>query len=117
MAKIKICGITNLPDSVTSIELGADLLGFNFYPPSPRYIEPEKAKEIISESKSNIITVGVFVNETPEQIAAVLRKCSLDIVQLHGNETNADCQKVKDIGVKVIKALRIRKKEDIDNID
>ena len=114
-AKIKICGITNLADAKLAIELGADLLGLNFYPPSPRYIEPPKAAEIIASLAPNAaVMAGVFVNATAEAIQDVLAKCPLDIAQLHGTETNDQCQRVRQLGVDVIKALRIRQPVDIE---
>jgi phosphoribosylanthranilate isomerase len=71
-AKIKICGITNLSDARLALTLGADLLGFNFYRPSPRYIEPARAAEIIGQLPADAITVGVFVNAGVEGVQAVL---------------------------------------------
>ena len=69
MVKVKICGITNFEDAVAATEAGADMLGFNFYRPSSRYIEPDRAREIIERlgsdaPKSSTTMVGVFVNES-----------------------------------------------------
>ncbi|MBN2376597.1 MAG: phosphoribosylanthranilate isomerase [Sedimentisphaerales bacterium] len=111
--KIKICGITNLADAQLAVQLGTELLGFNFYPPSPRYIKPQAAREIIAQLPRHITTVGVFVNAGTEGIKKVLQQCPLDMVQLHGDETNADCQAAAALGVEVIKALRIREPGDI----
>ncbi|MCF7958886.1 MAG: phosphoribosylanthranilate isomerase [Phycisphaerae bacterium] len=111
--KIKICGITSLADAQMAVELGADLLGFNFYAPSPRYIEPAKAAEIIDMLCGQVVNVGLFVNAGTERIAQVLRECPLDVVQLHGDESNDDCQVVKQLGPQVFKAIRVRQKEDV----
>jgi len=112
-AKIKICGITNVADAQLAVQLGAELLGFNFYPPSPRYINPKSANEIITQLPSQITTVGVFVNAGIKGIQKVLQQCPLDMAQLHGDETDADCQAAAALGVEVIKALRIRQPGDI----
>lgn len=116
-AKIKICGITNLADGQLALELGADLLGFNFYPPSPRYIDPKKAADIIAKLPRDTISVGLFVNAGTDAIAKVLQQCPVKIAQLHGDESNDDCKAAQQLGVEVIKALRIGKKEDINLID
>ncbi|MCD8378129.1 MAG: phosphoribosylanthranilate isomerase [Candidatus Gastranaerophilales bacterium] len=107
MVKIKICGITRLQDGFYAAELGADLIGFIFYPKSPRYIQPETAGRISGELKSfrNIRTVGVFVNETPEIINEIIDIASLDYVQLHGEETPETCKKVKCPYIKNIRTL------------
>jgi len=87
--KIKICGITSLEDAVFARNAGADFLGFILYERSPRYIEPEKIKEIILGLKSSDnrpILVGVFVNDSAESIASILDFCGLDLAQLSGDE-------------------------------
>jgi len=113
---IKICGITNLDDARLSLETGADWLGFNFYPPSPRYVEPEKAAQIIKALPPETVSVGVFVNAGSKNISATLAVCPLAIAQLHGDETNQDCLDVADLNVRVIKAFRIKKPQDIRRI-
>ena len=90
MIQVKICGITTLPDALAAVEAGADLLGFNFFPGSPRYVEIEACREITSvlRSESPAITlVGVFVNRPAEDVDTILRRCSLDLAQLHGDES------------------------------
>lgn len=112
-AKIKICGFTNQPDARLAVELGADLLGFNFYQPSPRYIPPAAAAEIIKSLPRDLEMVGLFVNAELEFIRDVLNHCPLTMVQLHGDESNADCRVVAQLGIEIIKAIRIRKPDDI----
>jgi len=80
---VKICGITNREDALAAIDGGASALGFNFYPGSPRYIDPERAAALIADLPGSIWKVGVFVNETPERIAVI---SGLDVAQLHGDE-------------------------------
>src|SRR3990172_11265327 len=92
MVKIKICGITNLEDALLAVEYGADALGFIFYPPSRRYVEPEKVKEIVAKLPPFIFRVGVFVYEQPEKIGQIVNGCRLDGTQLHGSETPEFCR-------------------------
>ena len=90
MTKIKICGIKTLNDALAAIEAGADYLGFNFYSKSVRFIEKDACAEIISVLKKehpHIKLVGVFVNSTVEDMKDILESCSLDLAQLHGDET------------------------------
>ncbi len=87
--KVKICGITNLEDALTAVSAGADYLGFIFYPPSKRSISLNEAQCVASHLRSlpNCpILVGVFVDESAEQMAYVLDHCELDLAQLSGNE-------------------------------
>jgi len=104
MTFVKICGITNLEDALMSVAAGADALGFNFYRPSPRYIEPIAAREIIDRLPASVLTVGVFVNEaTPEDVERIASAAGVTAVQLHGDETPDYCRALT--GRYVIKAL------------
>jgi phosphoribosylanthranilate isomerase len=89
MTKIKICGIKTLPDALAAIESGADMLGFNFYLKSPRYIDPTSCAEITSvlrQKHPEIILVGVFVNSSVSEIRFILETAQLHLAQLHGDE-------------------------------
>ena len=79
---VKICGITNREDALAAIEGGASALGFNFYPPSPRYLSPQKAAELIAQLPAAIWKVGVFVDESAGQIMEVSQLAGLDIAQV-----------------------------------
>ena len=89
--KVKICGITNLPDAVVAVEAGADALGFIFYPKSPRYISFENAALITRELPASILKVGVFVNASREDVLAAQQQCQLSVLQFHGEETPEYC--------------------------
>jgi len=114
MVRIKICGITNLADALKSQELGAHALGFNFYPKSPRYITKEKAKKIIKMLPPFIVTVGVFVNEDIDEINNIIEYTGIEVVQLHGYETQDYCSK---FSLPVVKTLRINDKNDLKYIN
>ncbi|HMT07697.1 MAG TPA: phosphoribosylanthranilate isomerase [Pyrinomonadaceae bacterium] len=107
MTKVKICGITNMEDARHAVECGADELGFNFYPKSPRCISADRAGDIASRVPSHVLKVGVFVNESRKQILKTAKDAGLDAIQLHGDE---DLKFVSDLfknsGLLVIKAVR-----------
>ncbi|MGD8787162.1 MAG: phosphoribosylanthranilate isomerase [Phycisphaerales bacterium] len=117
VTKVKICGITNYEDAAAAIDIGADLLGFNFYQGSPRYVVPEKASEIINKLPGFVDTIGVFVNAPIEQIHETTNLCQLDWVQLHGDEDPQFCQQFLSHNVKTMKAIRIKDKTDIKKAD
>lgn len=106
MTKIKICGIKTLKDALAAIDARADYLGFNFYPKSVRFVEKQTCAEITSILKNDhphIKLVGVFVNSLVEEIKDILDTCSLDLAQLHGDETS---EMLKQLDGKAFKALR-----------
>lgn len=119
MVKVKICGVTNADDALKAVEYGADALGFNFYPPSPRYIQPGQAAVILRELAPGVCTAGLFVNESRQHVTSVLRECrsggspGLTAVQFHGDEDRAFCSRWP---LKVIKAFRVRDQETIGQI-
>jgi phosphoribosylanthranilate isomerase len=89
MTKIKICGIKTVDDALAAMDAGADMLGFNFYPKSPRYIGVGNCRDIMSVMRkhAHITYVGVFVNASLAEICATLDTCALSLAQLHGEET------------------------------
>jgi len=87
MVQVKICGITNLEDAYGAVKAGADALGFNFYPGSPRYVTPSDAYSIIECLPADTLCVGVFVNESPETVARIANQAGLSGLQFHGDET------------------------------
>jgi phosphoribosylanthranilate isomerase len=106
MTLVKICGITNASDALAAVEAGADLLGFNFYPKSPRYVSPDEARRIASVLPESVARVGVFVNaDGPEAVARIVSESGVGAAQLHGDETPEFCARLG--GVSVIKALRV----------
>jgi len=101
---VKICGITTVADARLAVQAGADLIGLNFYPPSPRCVSEPTAKAIRSILPQHIRCVGVFVNAEQERIAAYVRSLSLDAIQFHGDE---DAAALKDWSVATIKVVRV----------
>jgi phosphoribosylanthranilate isomerase len=104
--KIKICGITNLEDALDAIEAGADYLGVNFYPASPRYISPDQSISLIcwlQKYRPAVRMVGVFANASLEQIEETLLQCNLDLAQLSGDESP---DTVARLGRRAFKVLR-----------
>ncbi len=105
---VKICGITNREDALVSVESGAAALGFNFYPDSPRYVAPERAKAIVEVIPVRIWKVGVFVNEPPEIALRIASEAGMDILQLHGNAADYPP------GLRLWRALRAGEAADLD---
>lgn len=103
--RIKICGITRDEDLVAAIAAGADALGFVFYPPSPRYIAPQRAAQLLERVPAFVTRVGLFVNEPAEAVRAVLAETSLNLLQFHGDEDAAYCA---GFGKPWIKAARVK---------
>lgn len=113
--RVKICGLTRKEDALLAARMGAWALGFVFYPKSPRYISADIAKSVIEGITTPAI--GVFVNQT-ENVPIIAAKAALAGVQLHGDETPADCRYIrKKFHGLVIKALRLKLEEDLARID
>ena len=112
MTLVKICGITSLEDALAAVDAGADALGFNFYRPSPRYISPNDAREIIKQVPETILTVGVFVNEDVESVVRIVAEARLSAVQLHGDESPEYCGALA--GNYIIKVFRAGDDFDIE---
>ena len=115
IVKVKICGLTNLEDAQAAVDMGADMLGFNFYKGSPRYITPAQATEIINRMPSFFDTVGVFVNATLDVIKPLVAEGTLNWAQLHGDETPEFCESLRTLAVRTIKAIRVTGPESIAN--
>jgi phosphoribosylanthranilate isomerase len=98
---VKICGITRPQDADLAIELGADALGFVFWPGSPRYISPDAARAILQRASwkaGSVLAVGVFVDEPVEDVARVMDTVGLTAAQLHGNESAEYCRQLAQLG-------------------
>jgi phosphoribosylanthranilate isomerase len=111
--RVKICGITNLDDALAAVEFGADALGFVFFKGSPRYITPEKAREIILSLPPLVTRVGVFVDEKPEEVKRVVGLAGLEVAQFHGSEPPEDC----NADCELIKAIRVKELSDLGPLD
>ena len=103
--KIKICGITNTEDAKVAWESGADALGFILYAQSPRYVDPQTVKTIVSGLPPFIVSVGIFVNESSKTVQNIMEKCGLTYAQLHGDETPEYCE---TLDRPILKALRLK---------
>lgn len=108
--RIKICGITRAEDALACVQLGADALGFVFYPPSPRYVAPERAAQLVRLLPPFLTRVGLFVNAAPEAVRAVLAQVPLDLLQFHGDEDESYCA---SFGLPYLKAARVRPGMDL----
>jgi phosphoribosylanthranilate isomerase len=109
MTKIKICGIKTVDDALATIDLGADLLGFNFYPKSPRYVEVGMCRGIMSKVRNigRVTCVGVFVNVSVGEIHATMNTCGLSIAQLHGDETVEFMESLQEKSFKAFRGIPV----------
>lgn len=89
--RVKICGITRIEDALAAVAAGVDAIGLVFYRPSPRYIEPHRARDIRRALPPFVSVVGLFVNPERAEVEAVLEQVGLDVLQFHGSETAGEC--------------------------
>ena len=89
--QIKVCGVTNIKDAKACAELGADMIGFNFHPRSPRYVEPTIVRRIVEAIPTAVCSVGVFVDANMEEIRNTAEASGIRCVQLHGNASADTC--------------------------
>lgn len=116
--KIKICGVTTPAAIDATIAARADYVGFNFHPPSPRFLSPAKAAELADRVQGRIVTVGVFVDSDDATIAEAVASGRLDVIQLHGSETPERAAQVKaQFGLPVWKVLSVASAEDVAKAD
>lgn len=113
MVRVKICGMNRAEDVVLAVRLGVHALGFIFAP-SPRQVSPEAVREIVRGLPPLVQTVGVFVNEDPARIREIVSFCGLDLVQLHGDESPADCEALMP---RTVKAFRLKDEASLAAIE
>lgn len=111
---IKVCGMREPASLAAVAALQPDFLGFIFYPKSSRYVGEELSAETLAALPAGIRKVGVFVDETTEEIKRRAQALGLDLVQLHGHETPAQCQELRESGLAVIKAFSVGADFDFD---
>lgn len=115
MTRVKVCGITEFEDARDAVLLGADAIGLNFYPKSPRYIRASRAAKIIDKVPPFVTIVGVFVNHPdPQNLEDFALSIGLHAVQLHGSETPDYCSMIQR--VKVIKAFAVDSNFRVDTL-
>jgi phosphoribosylanthranilate isomerase len=108
---VKVCGITRADDAVAAIEAGADMLGFNFYPKSPRYITPEAAAPIVALLPRQVLAVGIFVNADAAAVRTAIDTAKLGLLQFHGDERADYC---RSFSIPAMKALRLASLTDLE---
>lgn len=112
--KVKICGIRRAEDIEIVNKYLPDFIGFIFVPASKRYVEPKIVADLKKNLDPRIKTVGVFVNESIEKIREIKKECSLDVVQLHGEETPQFCE---ELGGRIWKAIRVKDEDCVEILD
>ncbi len=112
--RIKICGLTREEDVESVLEAGVDALGFVFYSSSPRFVSPERARQLINLCPAWVSTVGLFVNSSREEILRTSDISGINQIQLHGDESVNDCKK---LFIPIVKAIRIPTKKNPNKLD
>jgi phosphoribosylanthranilate isomerase len=108
--KVKICGITRVEDALAAVRLGADALGFNFWPRSKRYLPPAEARGIVRRLPAFVTAVGVFVDPTRDEVLRAAGASGVAVAQLHGDETPAFCA---SLPLPVLKGVRLAGPHDL----
>jgi phosphoribosylanthranilate isomerase len=116
MVKVKVCGITNPVDARVAADAGADAIGLVFAQ-SPRRVSVERAREIAAALPEGVLKVGVFVDAEPEEVLRIAREVGLDYAQLHGDEPPDALKEIREGGVGVMKALRVRNVESLTEVE
>src|SRR5690242_6769329 len=101
--KIKVCGIASYEDAKLALDCGADALGFNFVGQSPRFVDVESARAIVSRLPTGAWIVGIFCNHPCADVERIARAVPLDTIQLHGDESPRECEELRRY--RVIKAF------------
>jgi phosphoribosylanthranilate isomerase len=108
---VKICGVTRVEDAELAVAAGADALGINFCPASPRFCPPAAAREIVAAVAGGAVVYGLFVNEPRERICAAVKDTGVDGIQLHGDEPD---ELTLGWGVPLLRAVRVESRESVD---
>lgn len=111
--RVKICGLTSLGDALAALEAGADALGFNFYPKSPRYLQLAEAQKWLGKLQTGVPKIAVLVNPTIEDAIRFAQLPFLDALQLHGDESPSLCRVLADQGHRFIKAIGVSEEASI----
>jgi phosphoribosylanthranilate isomerase len=111
---VKVCGITRADDAAIAVALGASAIGFIFWPQSPRYVEPMRAREIVDALPDGVLVVGVFVDQPVARVVEVADSVGLDAIQLHGHESVGDFGALRQ---RVIKAVAVDASFDLSSVD
>jgi phosphoribosylanthranilate isomerase len=115
--KVKVCGLKEPARVEQAAALGAAFVGFVFYPPSPRYVDPARARQLAAHVPEGVETAGIVVDASDAEIDAILQAVPLDILQLHGYETP---ERVREVGLrtglKVMKAIRVEEAKDLEQV-
>lgn len=114
---VKFCGITSEEDASRALEAGADLIGLNFYDPSPRALDPGKAANIADHVRGRALVVGVFVNASPNDVKQVHEWVGLDVIQCSGDETPDEIERLQELGVPVMDATQVKDAESIEELE
>ena len=113
--KVKVCGITSVADALASVAAGADWIGLNFHPGSPRCIDPGVAAEIIAALPAEARAVGLFVDRVPSEVARLVDSLGLSIVQLHGDEPPEDLVALRHLTI--VRAFRLQGAESVAKME
>ena len=111
----KICGLNTAESIAAAVSGGADFVGIVFYPPSPRYVPPEQAADLVRTLPSSVTSVGLFVDASDDVISESLESVKLDMLQLHGNESPDRVRELREtFGRKTIKAIKVETAADVE---